>query len=244
MKKYLKTYAKKSMSLLMAVLMLMTCWVFVAPEKAEAAAPDNYVVTMDFSVSDACNGANATATVYYMPNNGTGTETSTTWNLDQLESTEGTYSLSSSGIGGWPSRIVFAIGNIGMRTANVALTGISINGVKVLSGTWTADLGWNGSFSRDFIPNTRASATADGLSGTVGGLNEGTWSWERPEGDTVYSAPSAQTITVPNGGGSASKTFSATFKDQYGVYWTGGGYSYSIDPKVGTLSYDNSKTVN
>lgn len=36
MKKILKTFAKKSMSLFMAVVMLMTCWVWIAPEKAEA----------------------------------------------------------------------------------------------------------------------------------------------------------------------------------------------------------------
>ena len=33
-----KTYFKKTISLIMTVLMIMSCWVFVAPEKAEAAA--------------------------------------------------------------------------------------------------------------------------------------------------------------------------------------------------------------
>ena len=37
MKKFLKLQAKKSMSLFLAVLMLMSCWVWVAPEKAAAA---------------------------------------------------------------------------------------------------------------------------------------------------------------------------------------------------------------
>ena len=37
MKKYLKSLAKKSMSLFLAVIMLMSCWVWVAPTEAEAA---------------------------------------------------------------------------------------------------------------------------------------------------------------------------------------------------------------
>lgn len=37
MKKFLKSIAKKSMSLFLAVVMLMSCWVWVAPEKAAAA---------------------------------------------------------------------------------------------------------------------------------------------------------------------------------------------------------------
>lgn len=45
MKKFLKTLAKKSMSLFMAVIMLMTCWVWIAPEKAEAAVATNYGMT-------------------------------------------------------------------------------------------------------------------------------------------------------------------------------------------------------
>ena len=37
MKKYLFTQAKKSLSLMMAILMLLSCWVWVAPTEAEAA---------------------------------------------------------------------------------------------------------------------------------------------------------------------------------------------------------------
>ncbi len=41
MKNYLKSQAKKSLSLLMAVLMLMSCWVWVAPTEAEAAGAED-----------------------------------------------------------------------------------------------------------------------------------------------------------------------------------------------------------
>ena len=36
-----KTYAKKTLSVFMAIMMLMTAWVFVAPEKAEASGDKN-----------------------------------------------------------------------------------------------------------------------------------------------------------------------------------------------------------
>lgn len=47
MKKFLKTTAKKSMALFMAVVMLMTCWVFIEPEKAEAYTEIGSVLNAD-----------------------------------------------------------------------------------------------------------------------------------------------------------------------------------------------------
>ena len=40
MKNYLKLQAKKSMSLFLAVLMVLSCWVWMAPEEAEVEAAD------------------------------------------------------------------------------------------------------------------------------------------------------------------------------------------------------------
>lgn len=250
MKKYLKMYTKRTLALFMAVMMLMTCWVFVAPEKAEAAAPTNYTVQMDFKVEDEANGTDVYAEVDYISANGTGTKTTNVrWDMDKLESSTGTYSLTKD-FDGWPCRIKFVIGNIGMRQANIAITGISINGTKVLSGTWTADLGWNGSWNREFIPNTNSSATADGKSGTVNGTVEGTWSWPRPAATKVSSGLSAANLTVPKNGTAVSKEYTVKLLDNYGVNWTGGGYTCTIDPSqigtdatAGSLSYNGNQTV-
>ena len=79
----MKNQLKKSFSLFLAVLMLMSCWVWVAPEKAEAAAPNNYTVELNFTVSDACNGGEVRADVTHVANNGTGSATTTSWALDK-----------------------------------------------------------------------------------------------------------------------------------------------------------------
>ena len=57
---------------------------------------------------------------------------------------------------------------------------------------------------------------------------------------SVASAPSAQTISVPTTG-DASKTFTATFKDQYGVDWIAAhdGLTAELSPSVGTVSVSN-----
>ncbi len=55
MKKYLFKQAKKSVSLFLAVVMLMSCWVWFAPEEAKvaqaASAKDDYEVSINYNVS-------------------------------------------------------------------------------------------------------------------------------------------------------------------------------------------------
>ena len=51
----MKTQIKKSISLFLAVLMVLSCWVWVAPEKAEAASIDletEYKVTVEWQLAD------------------------------------------------------------------------------------------------------------------------------------------------------------------------------------------------
>lgn len=56
MKKFLKSIAKKSLSLFLAVVMLLSCWVWIAPERAEAADPSPetgwYQVMVKVDISD------------------------------------------------------------------------------------------------------------------------------------------------------------------------------------------------
>lgn len=55
MKKYLILQAKKSMSLFLAVLMLLSCWVWVAPDEAKKAeagssSATTYKVEVNFTI--------------------------------------------------------------------------------------------------------------------------------------------------------------------------------------------------
>lgn len=70
----MKNQLKKSLSLIMAVLMVLSCWVWVAPTKAEAADYKDgyYYVRITTFVSDTGAGDNNNLTITYKTNNGMG----------------------------------------------------------------------------------------------------------------------------------------------------------------------------
>ena len=108
----MKKNLKKSLSLFLAVLMMLSCWVWVAPEKAEAAAPNSYDVTVDYKVYNGSWGDDKPdkliVEVWYISGNGTGSESTTT---DRQEWTSGfpgegsSSSVTNTVTGGWPSRV-------------------------------------------------------------------------------------------------------------------------------------------
>lgn len=221
----MKKQLKKSFSLFLAVIMLMSCWVWVAPQKAEAGAPNNYTVEISFDVSDACNGGEVRADVTHISNNGTGSATTTSWALDKCESDEGQYTLSKD-FAGWPSQIYILVDQGGVRTQNIKVTSITINGQTVLSGEWTLNPGHWGSADRTYKPNSCDNPNADGMSGTVSGTAEGTWNWPRPKLNTATATiPEAQQTLalakVNTGTNSTSSISIGGFVDTYGVNWTG-----------------------
>lgn len=93
MKQMLKT-GKKALSVFMAVMMVLTAWVWVAPTEAEAATAGNYKVRITWQVNNTKNynnsftgtetedGARAGIILYYKSNNGSGTQSSMYWCLD------------------------------------------------------------------------------------------------------------------------------------------------------------------
>ena len=70
MKKTLRT-GKKVCSVFLAVLMVITAWVFVAPEKAEAATAGKYYYKVTFQVTDDMDNVQMKSTLYGRGNNGT-----------------------------------------------------------------------------------------------------------------------------------------------------------------------------
>ncbi len=111
MKKWQQT-GKKALSVFMAIMMLMTAWVWVAPTEASAATAGNYYVEITWNVSDTKkysnkftgteteNGARAGMILYYKTNNGTGAEQKVYWDIgyeDQKGTAYGTYVDASTG---------------------------------------------------------------------------------------------------------------------------------------------------
>lgn len=215
MKNLMKKQMKKSFSLFLAVLMLMSCWVWVAPQKAEAAAPNNYTVELNFTVSDACNGGEVRADVTHVANNGTGSATTTSWALDKCESDEGTYSLTKD-FSGFPTKIYWLVSQGGVRTQEIKLNYIKINGTTILQGGWTLNPGHWGSANRTF------EKSGEIVGGDLGSPTVNSWPTPKLESASVSLSPTSHTLARINSGTNSASTITLSgHKDQYGVNWTG-----------------------
>ena len=215
MKNLMKKQMKKSFSLFLAVLMLMSCWVWVAPQKAEAAAPNNYTVELNFTVSDACNGGEVRADVTHVANNGTGSATTTSWALDKCESDEGTYSLTKD-FSGFPTKIYWLVKQGGVRTQEIKLNYIKINGTTILQGGWTLNPGHWSSGDRTF------EKSGEIVGGDLGSPSVNSWPTPKLESASVSLSPTSHTLARINSGTNSTSTITLSgHKDQYGVNWTG-----------------------
>ncbi len=111
MKKYFKLQAKKSLSLLMAVIMLMTCWVWVAPEKAAAAdSPEEgyYFVEIRGNLTDWEDDANVAKNDWIISHSDGSTTTFKGTSVYNNGSNKDNYVLAS----GWVSKFPTGIKNV------------------------------------------------------------------------------------------------------------------------------------
>ncbi len=221
MKKIFLKSAKKSLALFMACLMLMSAWVFMPGEhqiKAEAANYSGYTITVNFTVSDANNEGTSKCDITFADGS------TSTWNLDKTESDEGTYDISSSAFAKWPKKLVFEVDQGGIRTQNIKINNIRINGKTILAGGWTMNPGHWGNQKKTFESNGSVSSGGDTGSPSTN------W-WPTPAVTTVDANPKPETISVP-ASGTASKTFTATYMDQYGVAIAGSGATAALDSEI------------
>ncbi|MBQ7005716.1 MAG: hypothetical protein IJN68_04730 [Clostridia bacterium] len=242
-----KLYAKKTLSVLMAVMMLMTAWVWVAPEKAEAAAdvaPATTYATYHVKLTAEFEniGKSGHIIIYYYPVNADGTlnttvkgeyilvnsaskYSSTTWTFDTADDSTRRLSTDTSAetgpVQGWPCGVKLgSVSNWGSST--VTLTGLTIGTKSVVKngGNWGA----TGGDTKEILYDNTGSGW------------DGYLDWPVPAVSSVRSTPVAQTISVPKTG-SASKTFTATFNDQYGVQWPSSkGMSVNLSPALSGAS--------
>lgn len=103
----MKKQMKKGLSLIMAVLMVMSCWVWIAPTKAEAAGSQYYVKFMS-NVDDTGRETQSKITIKYKKNNGTGDEVSTVVrDVSSKVDWEGETVLYEGYIDGFPTSVSF-----------------------------------------------------------------------------------------------------------------------------------------
>lgn len=107
MKKYFKLLAKKSLSLFMAVIMLMTCWVWVAPTEAEAANSPHegyYYVQIIGNLTDWEDDANVAKNNWVVDYDG-GSVTFTGTSVYNGGSNKDNYLLASGWVPGFPTGV-------------------------------------------------------------------------------------------------------------------------------------------
>lgn len=208
----MKKQLKKSLSLCLAVLMMLSCWVWVAPQKAEAATSGYYPLTLVWDVSDQVNGGSAKVTVTYTTNNGTGTSTSKTYSMAALTSSTGSVTWSDE-IPGFPTNISITIDNEGMRQFEMVLKSVAIAGRTIGTGDWTFKSTWGS-----------ASKTYPQAGGGDWGTVDPTTTWTTPFLNTVTSTldPTSHTLAKINSGTNSTSTITLSgFVDDYGIDWLG-----------------------
>lgn len=239
----MKNQIKKSLSLFMAVLMILSCWVWVAPEKAEAAAPDSYEVKINVTVENPCDSGHVTADL--VSNNGTGTKTTENVisSLPSSFKAEGEQTLTFT-TNKFPTRIYIKIGTDRYSTSKGTINSITINGKTVVSGGWGYNDTRSGLFGNsesifEFYP-TNDEGTA--------GSQDGTWDWTRPvlNAASATLTPATHELAKVNKDTNSTSTISlGDLFDDYGVKWTGtisSSFTLSSNDATVTLT-DNHVTI-
>lgn len=247
-----KNYFKKSLSLIMTVLMLMSCWVFVPGEHNHASAaadvgPATTYATyhVELTAKFANIGDSGHIIIYYYPVNADGTlntsvrgeyilvnsaakYSSTTWTFNTADDTTRRLSTDTDAetgpIQGWPCGVKLKSAG---GSASLTLTGLKIGDKSVItnSGSWGAGSG-----------NTKEVLYNNTGSGWDGYLD-----WPVPSWSTS-STMSGTSVDVPScGSRTTSWSTQASWKDQYGVTWSQSSVLYTLSADGVSLIQDSGK---
>ena len=206
MKKFLRT-GKKTLAVFMAVMMVLTAWVFFEPTKAEAAA-GNYTLTVKINVTNKAdsqgNIQDSYFTITYKPNNGTGSETTMNYSLRD----------------NWKT----CLNSNGDKTITITVPGFPTKMYIYHDATWDDKVHYT--FNSATVSGPSSSSTAYNSSFTV---KSGGWGNSEYEKTINLSAttPTPTTVTwnpttiadqtCPKGSDTVTFNVTASAKDQYGV---------------------------
>lgn len=239
--KTMKHSGKKILSVFLAVLMVMTAWVFVAPEKATAAAdvaPATTYATyhVKLTVKFENIGKSGHVIIYYYPVNADGSlntsvrgeyilvnsakqYSSTTWTFDTADDSTRRLSTDTGAetgpVQGWPYGVKLgSVGNL-VSSSTLKLTGLEIGNKSVVlnGGSWSAASG----------------KTKEVLYNNTGSGWDGYLDWPVPAVSSASVSPTSTTINIPKSG-TATSNVTAKFYDQYGVEWPDQTASASLSP--------------
>lgn len=216
----MKNQLKKSLSLFLAVLMLLSCWVWVAPQKAEAGTATQYYVKIVSNVTDTGNENSSQLIINYKDTNGKGDSGRKVVDFGQM-SWDGNSTIFSGPIDGWPVSFTWTW-NIGAGRAekheNITFY---VGGTE---DTCTTQL-WKDTYN---FKNALVGTDYLNLSATL----STSYNPEFKE-ITDLSTTDVAVNKLPNGADVTSSIKVTGGKDQYGVNWaatipTLSGVSYKL----------------
>ena len=206
MKKTLRT-GKKALSVFMAALMVMTAWVFFAPEKAEAATAGKYTVKVVVEALNGFDNKNTSWTLTTAANNGTATPTEEA--TGSVGDNNDMFDTNFWGTGGnkkttlfektynFPTKFEMKIGKKWSTGSGKVRVHLYVNGVEMGNDTNSYS---SGDHSGKWI---RINTPSD----------------KYPYANSITWDNASQNVTVPKTGTASVTTKSATVYDQYGVEW-------------------------
>lgn len=218
----MKKYLKKSLSVFMAFLMVLSCFVF-APEmftfEADAAQQGQYYYRFTVKLTNNWSNsqANSQVRIYYKTKNGKGTETDSMITYNPAEGwwdkDEGnTYTVCEGTVPGFPYKVVQYAKTSFLRTMEYSeatlYVGSSLSNMTSVATGGTFKVGSSGNVTKDVL--TVAS-------GNYPKVNSVSWD--------VKPTDAAVNVRVPGGENNDASKTSATFPkgstalDQYGVAW-------------------------
>lgn len=213
MKKFTRT-GKKALSVFLATLMVMTTWVFVAPE-AKAATAGSYYVKLEVNTTDTCDvgdNKDLSFTLSYKGNNGTSSDERTTTKTASYKWAEdsGKNTLNFGSVSGFPTKISCDI-----------LIAWTIFVKRNWKATFTLYVSSDNSKWTE-IDNYSFEAKGGGLGQSKRTISHNVANDKYPKATKISDIGGGSTsLTVPtNAGGSvSSNAYTATIYDQYGVSW-------------------------
>ncbi len=218
----MKKYFKKSLSLFMAALMLMSCWVFFAPTKAEAVGAGKYKVRLEIDSENDTGGWNhGKVGLYGKNNNGKGSEKRFWYEENHLVNFKGKRDWYDAETDCFPTKFEYEYsfgGGFTWREMKFTVR-IFVNGTEVASEHHSA--------------KSSAFSTAKGTKTTTVGTGN------YPKANAVVFDAAPGTINAPGSNSSAHYHLN----DQYGVRVSSSNSSPSVSVKSNKTIASGSLTV-
>lgn len=221
-----KIIGKKTLSVFLAVLMVLTAWVWVAPTEASAATMGNYDVTVKINLEDDdAVGGHIQVWYYPLKSDNSGFDTTQTNKeytlVNSLKGVSGDKTYSDT-IPGFPWRLEIKIDDTDLFDETyLDLKYFKIGDEEIISSSIgnfqnaICYFDYNGTFT----PHDENGGSIGADAGRVDSITGEGFKWELPKPDTnsIIEYSDVQAMTCPTSNETRTQTVKIKVNDQYGV---------------------------